>query len=144
MRWSRRYGWPAARSRTVPDLEQSSRTLLADGTASLHAAGIASPRREALRIWADLAGETPGEGLTRPEGVVDRGAATAFLAAVGRRADGEPLAHATGRAGFRGLTLRSDARALIPRPETDGLVYRLLSRVGSGTAADIGTGAGCV
>jgi release factor glutamine methyltransferase len=128
----------------VPDLEQSSRTLLADATASLHAAGIASPRREALRIWADLAGETPGEGLMRLEGVVDRAAATAFLAAVERRAGGEPLAHATGRAGFRGLTLRSDPRALIPRPETEGLVDLLLSRVRSGRVADIGTGTGCL
>ena len=128
----------------MPDLEQSSRTLLADATASLHAAGIASPRREALRIWADLAGETPGEGLMRLEGVVDRGAAMAFLGAVGRRADGEPLAHATGRTGFRGLTLRSDARALIPRPETEGLVDLLLSRVRGGRVADIGTGSGCL
>jgi release factor glutamine methyltransferase len=128
----------------VPDLEQSRRTLLADATASLHAAGIASPRREALRIWADLAGETPGEGLMRLEGSVDRIAARAFLAAVERRACGEPLAHAAGWVGFRGLTLRSDRRALIPRPETEGLVDLLLGRVRSGRVADIGTGTGCL
>jgi release factor glutamine methyltransferase len=128
----------------VPDLEQSRRTLLADATASLHAAGVASPRRDALRIWADLAGETPGEGLIRLEGSVDRVAARAFLAAVERRARGEPLAHATGWVGFRGLTLRSDSRALIPRPETEGLVDLLLSRVRSGRVADVGTGNGCL
>jgi release factor glutamine methyltransferase len=128
----------------VPDLEQSRRTLLADATASLHAAGIASPRREALRIWADLAGETPGEGLMRLEGSVDRAVARTFLAAVERRARGEPLAHATGRVGFRGLALRSDPRALIPRPETEGLVDLLLGRVGSGRVADVGTGTGCL
>jgi release factor glutamine methyltransferase len=128
----------------VPDLEQSRRTLLADATASLHAGGIASPRREALRIWADLAGETPGEGLMHLEGSVDRVAARTFLAAVERRARGEPLAHATGRVGFRGLALRSDPRALIPRPETEGLVDLLLGRVGSGRVADVGTGTGCL
>jgi release factor glutamine methyltransferase len=128
----------------VPDLEQSRRTLLADATAWLHAAGIASPRREALRIWADLAGEASGEGLMRLEGSVDRAAARAFLAAVDRRARGEPLAHATGWIGFRGLTLRSDSRALIPRPETEGLVDLLLGRVRSGRVADLGTGTGCL
>jgi release factor glutamine methyltransferase len=128
----------------VPDLEQSRRTLLADATASLHAAGVATPRRDALRIWADLAGETPGEGLMRLEGSVDRMAAQAFLAAVERRVRGEPLAHATGWVGFRGLTLRSDPRALIPRPETEGLVDLLLGRVRSGRVADVGTGTGCL
>jgi release factor glutamine methyltransferase len=128
----------------VPDLEQSRRTLLADATASLHAAGVASPRRDALRIWADLAGETPGEGLMRLESSVDRVAALAFRAAVERRVRGEPLAHATGWVGFRGLTLRSDPRALIPRPETEGLVDLLLARVRGGRVADIGTGTGCL
>jgi release factor glutamine methyltransferase len=128
----------------VPDLEQTRRALLADATASLHSAGIPSPRRDALRIWADLAGESPGEGFVRQEASVDRAAARAFLAAVERRAGGEPLAHATGSVGFRGLTLRSDARALIPRPETEGLVELLLCRVRSGRVADIGTGSGCL
>ena len=128
----------------MPDLQQSRRALLADATASLHAAGVASPRRDALRIWADLAGETQGEGLMRPEGFVDRVAARAFLAAVERRVRGAPLPHATGWAGFRGLTLRSDVRALIPRPETEGLIDLLLGRVRTGRVADIGTGTGCL
>jgi release factor glutamine methyltransferase len=128
----------------VPDLEQSRRTLLADATASLTAAGMASPRREALRIWAELSGENPAEAVMRPDGSVDPVAAGAFLAAVERRAAGEPLAHATGRMGFRGLRLRSDSRALIPRPETEGLVDLLLGRVRSGRVADIGTGSGCL
>jgi release factor glutamine methyltransferase len=128
----------------VPDLEQSHRTLLADAAASLNAAGIASARREALRIWTDLSGENPGEAVMRPDGSVDPVAVAAFLAAVERRATGEPLAHATGRVGFRGLILRSDPRALIPRPETEGLVDLLLCRVRSGRVADIGTGSGCL
>jgi release factor glutamine methyltransferase len=128
----------------VPDVEQSRRTLLADATAWLHAGGVASPRREALRIWADLVGEAPGEALVRPQSFVDRGAARAFLAVIERRARGEPLAHATGSVGFRGLTLRSDRRALIPRPETEGLVDLLLARVRRGRVADVGTGTGCL
>ena len=61
-----------------------------------------------------------------------------------RRAAGEPLAHVTGRIGFRTLQLRSDRRALIPRPETEGLVDLVLARVRTGRIADIGTGSGCL
>ena len=67
-----------------------------------------------------------------------------FDEAVRRRAAGEPLAYVTGWTGFRRLTLRCDRRALIPRPETEGLVEAALARVNSGTAADIGTGTGAI
>ena len=50
----------------------------------------------------------------------------------------------TGRTGFRTLTLRTDRRALIPRPETEGLVDVLLARVRTGRVVDIGTGTGCL
>jgi len=42
------------------------------------------------------------------------------------------------------LTLHCDRRALIPRPETEGLVEQLLARVPAGRVADIGTGSGCI
>ncbi len=128
----------------MPDVEPSRGALLADAVAGLSAAGLASPRREALRIWADLSSEHPGEFVLRPDEVIPPGTAAAFLAAVKRRAAGEPLAYATGRIEFRKLTLRSDSRGLIPRPETEGLVDLLLPRVRSGRVADIGTGSGCL
>ena len=50
-----------------------------------------------------------------------------------RRAAGEPLAHVAGPGRASGTScLRSDRRALIPRPETEGLVDLLLARVRSG------------
>ncbi|HTK55218.1 MAG TPA: peptide chain release factor N(5)-glutamine methyltransferase, partial [Gemmatimonadales bacterium] len=67
-----------------------------------------------------------------------------FLAAVERRAQGEPLAYVTGWTGFRRLTLTTDRRALIPRPETEGLVELVLAHQGDGVVADICTGTGCV
>jgi release factor glutamine methyltransferase len=76
--------------------------------------------------------------------VVEEVEGNAFRRAVERRAAGEPLAHVTGTMQFRHLTLASDRRALIPRPETEGLVDLALARVTEGCAADIGTGSGCI
>jgi release factor glutamine methyltransferase len=119
-------------------------TLIADAAAALAAAGIAAPRREALRLWADLAGEDSASALEPPDTEVGRARAEEFASAIRRRAAGEPLAHVTGRVGFRHLTLRSDRRALIPRPETEGLVDLVLARVPGGRVADVGTGGGCI
>ncbi len=102
--------------------------LLTNAAATLEVAGVPEPRREALRIWRDLAGSPEPE----------------FLAAVHRRAGGEPLAYVTGQAGFRQLLLRSDRRALIPRPESEQLVDLVLGLVPSGRVADVGTGTGCI
>jgi release factor glutamine methyltransferase len=100
--------------------------------------------REALRLWADLAGEPRGRALLQRDAAVSAARVERFQAAVARRAGGEPLAYVTGLAGFRHLELRSDRRALIPRPETEGLVELALARVRTGTAADIGVGTGCI
>lgn len=105
----------------------------------LAAAGEPAPRREAGRLWRDLVSESV---LGPPE--VGADAATDYLAGVARRAAGEPLAHVTGWTGFRHLRLRTDARALIPRPETEGLVELALQQVRVGVAADIGTGTGAI
>jgi release factor glutamine methyltransferase len=128
----------------APELFAIRRELLADATRSLRDAGLAEPRREAVRLWSWLervpaAAVLPDDGaLISPERSAE------FLAAVARRAAGEPLAHVTGWAGFRHLTLRSDQRALIPRPETEGLVDLLLPRTRTGRVADVGTGSGCI
>src|SRR3989442_6918422 len=59
-------------------------------------------------------------------------------------ARGVPFAYAVGRVGFRTLDLVIDSRALIPRPETEGLVELVLARCSTGRVADIGTGCGCI
>ncbi len=126
------------------DVALSRRALLAEATDALSAAGVSEPRREALRLWSDLPGAPPAEVVLDGEAEAEPEAAMALRLAVRRRVGGEPLAHAAGRAGFRNLLLRSDRRALIPRPETEGLVDLLLARVRTGRAADIGTGSGCL
>ena len=128
----------------MPDTLATLDSVLDEGARRLAAAGIADPRREASVIWAALAGRTPGESLLERRRVLHAGEGERLDAAFARRAGGEPLAYVTGRAGFRHLDLAVDARVLIPRPETEGLVEGVLARVRCGTAVDMGTGSGCI
>ncbi len=128
----------------MPDVAVTLAAVLAEAGSRLDAAGIATPAREALRIWADQHGREPGRAYLERNRPVSRDDAAAYLGLVERRAGGEPLAYVTGCVGFRRLELRSDRRALIPRPETEGLVDRLLARAPVGRVADIGTGSGCL
>lgn len=70
-----------------------------------------------------------------------------FRPLIRRRAAREPLQYIVGRTAFRELELRTDPRALIPRPETEVLVEKVLEwargRAGL-SAADVGTGTGCI
>lgn len=118
--------------------------LLGEAGRRLRQAGIADASREALRIWSGLYDESPGAAFLGAQRPVTAGEAERFERAVERRATGEPLAYVTGCAGFRTLTIRTDGRALIPRPETEGLVELLLAAAPSGRVADVGTGSGCI
>jgi release factor glutamine methyltransferase len=64
-----------------------------------------------------------------------------------RRESREPLAYVLGEWGFRRLTLKVDARALVPRPETEVVVERvlaLLDGIASPRVLDIGVGSGAI
>ena len=68
-----------------------------------------------------------------------------------RLAGGEPVQYVLGEWDFRKLTIACDHRALIPRPETEELVSRVLKFLrsrpdGSGRplVVDVGTGSGCI
>lgn len=126
------------------ELGVTGRMLVAEAAARLSRAGVGDARREALRIWTGLEGGSAAVLLVQPGAPIAAERITAYLTAVDRRAAGEPQAHVTGRAGFRHLVLRSDRRALIPRPETEGLVELVLARVRGGCVADVGTGTGCI
>ncbi len=117
--------------------------LWAEATARLAAAGLSEPRREALAIAGDLEAGRPVLALD-PAAPVAGEWASRYLAVIARRAQGEPRAHVTGTIGFRTLDLAIDGRALIPRPETEGLVEAALARVRHGVAADVGTGSGAI
>lgn len=67
-----------------------------------------------------------------------------------RLVSGEPIQYILGEWDFRSLTLKCDKRALIPRPETEELVTRVLKFASSKNYAsppvvvDVGTGTGCI
>jgi release factor glutamine methyltransferase len=68
---------------------------------------------------------------------------------VRRAAAGEPLQYILGETDFMGCPFHCDPRALIPRPETEELVERVLAdaRIRDQAAprlADVGTGTGCI
>jgi release factor glutamine methyltransferase len=125
----------------MPEVALSLQRLLEAGTERLRRGGLSDPRRQAHRLWSDLGGSGP---VVRRDVTVEPEAAARFEGAISRRLEGEPLPHVTGWSGFRHLSLRCDGRALIPRPETEGLVDLLLQRVSSGLIADVGTGSGCI
>lgn len=128
----------------MPELRTTIGGLLTEARARLREAGIEDAAREPARIWAGLVRIPTGEAWLGRERRATAAEAERFLAAVERRAAGEPLAYVTGWAGFRRLTVATDRRALIPRPETEGLVDLVLAMHPDGVVADVCTGTGCI
>ena len=128
----------------MPEVATTVRALLDRARGALGAAGLPDPADEALRLWAGLRREPTGSALVARDAEVSEVEACRFEQAVARRVAGEPLAYVVGTTGFRHLELVVDRRALIPRPETEGLVELVLTRQPMGRVADIGTGTGCI
>jgi release factor glutamine methyltransferase len=121
---------------------------LARATARLAEAGIESARLEAELLLAKACDDCP-RALLYAE--LDRELSSeqeqAFEAGVARRVQREPLAYVLGEWGFRRLTLKTDRRALIPRPETEIVVERALEHVrglDEPDVLDVGTGTGAI
>ncbi len=72
-----------------------------------------------------------------------------FYAGLMRLKDGEPLAYVIGEKEFFGLSFKVGREVLIPRPETEWLVEKIInlskSHFSNGVSiADVGTGSGCI
>ena len=69
-----------------------------------------------------------------------------FAAHRARRAAGEPVAYLLGQREFWSLEFEVSPAVLVPRPETEILVERVLARVWpqGASVADLGTGSGCI
>lgn len=134
--------WPVTEPAPAPSPLLSQ--VLEAATQRFREAGLPEPRREAWWLWTGMFQVSRTEAWLGRSDPVDPAAATRFEEAVSRRLMGEPLPYVTGIAEFRSLTLRCDRRALIPRPETEGLVDLVLERAPGGTLIDVGTGTGCL
>jgi len=123
------------------------REALAGSTDYLARRGIEPARFEAelilaralglsrIQLYMDLERSLDPDEYERSRGLVERR---------GRR---EPLAYVLGQWGFRRLTLKTDARALVPRSETEILVERalvLIEGLEAPRILDAGTGSGAI
>jgi release factor glutamine methyltransferase len=120
----------------------NAREALADAERRLAAAGVDTPRVDAELIVAHLLGVSRTQVYADPDREVL--GLEPFLA---RRERREPLAYVLGEWGFRRLTLKTDARALVPRPETEIVVERalaLLDGEDSPRVLDVGVGSGAI
>jgi release factor glutamine methyltransferase len=101
-------------------------------------------RESTAAVWAAVSGMTIGAAWLRREEPKSPETIAKFHNAMAQLERGAPMAHAVGHVGFRTVDLVIDSRALIPRPETEGLVELVLARCSTGLVADIGTGCGCI
>ncbi len=78
--------------------------------------------------------------------LIDEDAATAIKEAAKKVGEGEPLQYVLGETSFYGVTIKTDARALIPRGDTEFLVEEALKRdLSEGKRVlDICTGSGAI
>jgi len=123
------------------------REVLARSSEYLGRRGVESPRLDAERLLAKALGLSRIELYTEHDRPLTEPELTAARALVERRGLREPLAYVLGEWGFRRLTLATDARALVPRPETEMLVERalaLLAGVARPRVLDVGTGTGAI
>ncbi len=106
-------------------------------------AGVDTPRVDAELLLAHVLG-TSRTGVHERR---DHGVPEDFDVLLERRRQREPLAYVLGEWGFRRLVLNTDARALVPRPETEIVVERCLALLRDEPdprVLDLGTGSGAI
>jgi release factor glutamine methyltransferase len=113
----------------------------------LAAKGVDSPRVDAEHLLSHALGLTRIALYTQHDRPLTPGELDTIRSLVRRRGEREPLAYVLGEWGFRRLTLRTDARALVPRPETEVVVERclaLLAGLDAPRVLDVGVGSGAI
>lgn len=108
-------------------------------------AGSGNPKRSVEELAAHVLGCKPLEIYFRDPTPAQSAELEKLIV---RAEQGEPIQYIIGHVDFRGLEIRSDRRALIPRPETERLVDKVLTSeipgLQSARICDVGTGTGCV
>ena len=125
---------PAA---TLTDLYRTGVALLGDGPQALLEAKVLLLR--AARLSEE-------RWLAAPDRPCAPQAEAFFRRLVGRRLDGVPLAYLTGTKEFWSIPFEVSPSVLVPRPETEALVEKVLELSSREDEAivDVGTGCGCI
>lgn len=110
-----------------------------------------SPRAEAEELLGRLLGIGRTEVYLRGERALAPEQVGTLARWIERRLAGEPIQYITGLAAFRGLDLAVTREVLVPRPETEGLVERVIevlrserTRWPAPRVLDLGTGSGAI
>ena len=130
----------------MTDVAKTVGEALASATDRLRLAGSDTPRLDAEVLLGHVTGHDRTWLLAHPEAPLS--ATDAFGAAIDRRATGEPVAYIRGFKEWRSLRIRTDTRALIPRPETELVVEAAAAAIRArGERAivwDVATGSGAI
>ena len=109
--------------------------------------GLEKPRVEAEHLFAGGLGLKRLDLYLQFERLLNDAEVMRLREMTVRRGNREPLQHITGKVEFRELVLKSDKRALIPRPETEELIDHALELFPEDQAVrvlDLGTGSGAI
>ncbi len=123
---------------------------IAEGAARLRASQVDEERRTAGVLLCHTLGLDRTQLLTRSEEQINGSDYREYLRLIARRAAGEPVQYITGHQEFYGLDFVVTPDVLIPRPETEFLVERVIKLAGGPSKettplmVDIGTGSGCI
>lgn len=134
----------------LPEPRSSVAGAIAAGSRFLRDAGSPTPRLDAELLLAHVLGQERTWLLAHPEGAVPDDAR--YRALLERRADGEPVAYLRGYKEWRSLRIRTDPRALVPRPETELLLEAAIAEISGRMATndapivawEVATGSGAV
>lgn len=126
------------------------RGIVEKAAAYLGTKGVPDAQVAAELLAARLLGITRGFLSSRLDGEAHERHVEAMRRGLRRLVAGEPIQYVLGEWDFRSLTLKCDRRALIPRPETEELVSRVLAFLRGRDwptppfIVDVGTGTGAI
>jgi release factor glutamine methyltransferase len=121
--------------------------VLRRATGYLEQKGVESPRLDAEHLLAKALNSSRLDLYLQHDRPLTEAERAEYRALIDRRGKREPLAYVLGEWDFRGLTLRVDRRALVPRPETEVVVERCLALIADlpePEVLDVGTGSGAI